>query len=430
LKKFDIPAEKFDASFREKMRAGMKRILMFQHASGGWGWFKNDKGDPFMTAKAVHGLGECQRLGYEVDAEALRRGRERLLAMAKEEKDLNRLAYAVYVLGEGFERLLEAPDDLSPYAQALLVLTLHTLERPEAAGIARKLAARVQEDHWETKDWYYKWDNVSIETTAYAIRALAAVDPKHALLPKATEWLLRQRKGNRWRSTKDTAEAITSLLEVASLGNVANAVERGGKGEKYPVLARKIGVTLDGKTRREILVNLNNPLESVFEAHFDAAGPGGHDLAFTGVDDSSGFEFDVEVSMRVFESAAKPVSQQVAVKVEYDRPLEELRVGDEVNVTATVSAQIPSDYVMVLSPIPAGCEVVRGSGEGTFSEFEARYEKAIFFLRSLDDKPQKLRYKMRCGFAGKFTVQPPWAGLMYNEDLFGAGRMMAASVAP
>src|SRR5205807_191398 len=99
-----------------------------------------------------------------------------------------------------------------------------------------------------------KWEDVTIETTAYAIQAVAAVEPRHPMIPKATEWLLSKRTGNRWHSTKDTAAAIATLLQVAGLGGAAEAV---GDHESKPIaesLLKKIGITLNGRDRREILV--------------------------------------------------------------------------------------------------------------------------------------------------------------------------------
>jgi uncharacterized protein YfaS (alpha-2-macroglobulin family) len=74
--------------------------------------------------------------------------------------------------------------------------------------------------------------------------------------------------------------------------------------------------------------------------------------------------------------------------------------------------------------------VIRGSGTGEFARFEDRYDKAIFFLRSLGSEPVRLQFKMRCSFAGRYAVLPAWAGLMYNEGLYGAGEARSASILP
>jgi hypothetical protein len=431
LRQLGISTDKFNASYESLMRAGTDRLMALQRPSGGWGWFDNDDEDPFMTACAVHGLSECARLGFRVDAVALKRGRDRLAAMARGEKDLNRLAYMTYVSGEEIDRLLTASGKLSSYAQALLALALKKAGRPEAAEAARTLAAGVKEDHWETSDWYYKWDNVSIETTAYAIQALVAIDPKNPLIPKAAGWLLSQRQGNRWRSTKDTATAIVALLRVTDLEILAGAVGGEPAKKEGPEFLKKILVRLGTGRPQEIVVDLNNPLKSRFEAHFPAVGMGPQGISFEKGDALSDFKFDAELALQVMdEGPAAAVPAGLSVGVEYDRPLESLNLGDEVTATLTVSSPQPADYVMALSPVPAGTEIIRGSGEGDFARFEERYEKAIFFLRSLDQAPRKLRYRMRCSFAGKFTVLPAWAGLMYNEEIYGTGGGTSALIAP
>lgn len=430
LKKLGVPTEKFNADFAAMMRAGLERLAALQHANGSWGWYDHDPDDAFMTACAVHGLSECDRLGFKVDAVMLKRGRDALRAIAKDETDWNRLAYEAFVLGEEVDRLLEHRIELSAYAKALLALTLHRRGRPEAPDVVRELTASVQGDHWVTPNWYYKWDDVSIETTAFAIQAFAAVDPHHPLIGKARNWLLNQRNGNQWRSTKDTAVAIATLIQINDLGMLAGAVGVERKEERKEKLYKRIGVTLNGGDQREILIDVVNPTNSRFEAYFDHVQAGSNQLDFQKLDEQSDFHFDLELTERRFERRAVAETRGVEVKVEYDRPLEALKLGDEAVATVTVAAPAEADYVMVQSPIPAGCEVVPGSGTGPFARFEDRYEKALFFVRSLTGPPVKLTYRMRCSFAGRFTVLPAWAGLMYNEDLYGVTAPLVARIVP
>jgi uncharacterized protein YfaS (alpha-2-macroglobulin family) len=411
------------------MRVGLERLLALQRPEGGWAWFDQGGEDPDMTAIVLHGLSECDRLGYKVDQVSLKRGRERLRAFAKAEADLNRLAYQAYILGEEVERLITRRDELSSYAQALLTLTLHRMGRAEASVIAKSLIASVKEDHWETPNWHHQWDSVSIETTAYALQALVAVEPAHPLIPVGREWLLSQRRGNRWRSTKDTAVAIATLLRITSLDRLGAAVGEQAKADAREFV-RRVGVSLNGGDRREILVDLNNPTRSTFEVAFSAFRAGSNTLQFQALDEQSDFKFDVDVTQRILEPRTCAASQGVEVAVAYDRPLDGLRLGDEVVATVKLKAATAVDYVMLQSPIPAGCQVIRGSGTGTFARFEDRYEKALFFLSSLGTGEVTLTYRMRCAVAGRFTVLPAWAGLMYNEDLFGTTAPSTATIRP
>jgi alpha-2-macroglobulin len=428
LKSLNIPTEKFNASFEDMMRVGRERLLSLQRPEGGFAWFDRGAEDPLMTAIVLHGLQECDRLGWKVDQVSLKRGRDRLRAFAKAETDLNQLAYQAYVLGEDFDRLLAQKGQLSSYAQALLALALHRAGRPEAAEVGRALAASARIDHWESSNERRPWENLSIETTAYALQALVAVDPKHRLIPVGREWLLSQRIGNRWRSTKDTAVAISALLKITSLDRLGAAVANDGRNAGREAFLKRIGVSLNGGEPREILVDLNNPTRSTFEVPFGQVRVGSNTLQFQALDAQSDFQFDVEVTQRVFQPRTDAVSQGVDVKVTYDKPLESLRLGDEVTATLVVKAASPVEYVMVQSPIPAGCEVIRGSGAGTFARFEDRYEKALFFLSALGEEEVRLTYRMRSSIAGRFTVLPAWAGLMYDEDRFGTSAPATAVI--
>ena len=54
----------------------------------------------------------------------------------------------------------------------------------------------------------------SFETTAYALKALANLDPKSDLLPRAARWLMEHRSdGYYWDSTEQTATAIYGLID-------------------------------------------------------------------------------------------------------------------------------------------------------------------------------------------------------------------------
>ena len=126
----------------------------------------------FMTGIAVRGLSECARLGYPVDAVALRRGRERLRAIAKEDSVDDRRAYAAYALGEPDEALIARFDELSVWAQALLVLSFPPEQEARAVALARKLVPRAEGGRWTSTGWTRRED-LSVEATCYAIQALA-----------------------------------------------------------------------------------------------------------------------------------------------------------------------------------------------------------------------------------------------------------------
>jgi hypothetical protein len=432
LKRLKIPTESFSAELPAMVRAGLERLDQLQREDGGWGWFDNDSGDPFMTACAVGGLSEAKQQGFAVDDVRLRRGATRLCEMAKTETDLNRLAFECYALSRltpcsELDRLVAAKGKLTPYALATGALALHRAARAsDAADFVKALTAAAKDGHWVTDNWYYKWEDVAIETTAFAVLALLEIDPKNGQIAPAVAWMVGQQADGRWKSTKDTAVAVHAILAhtVATGGELdplAQAIEG-----KRPELLKKVVVRVNGEAR-EILIDINNLLGSRFQAHF----PGstlkqGRNEIDVECPDQTGMEIECVVRVVAPLPSATP---KIAIAIKTDRALEALHVGDEVEVTVTVTPSEPLDYVMISSPVAAGCEVIRGSGVGDCARFEGRFEEALFYVRALQE-PMIFKYKVRSLFAGSFTIREPSAAVMYDESQGGRGRLSQAVVKP
>src|SRR4030095_6527681 len=106
----------------------------------------------------------------------------------------------------------------SPLLKAMLALTLHRAGR---AGDAKLVfdsvmdSAKTTEDEgtfWAPEDRAWLWYNDTIETHAFALRALSELAPKDARRHGLVQWLLLNKKLNHWSSTRGTAEVIYSLV--------------------------------------------------------------------------------------------------------------------------------------------------------------------------------------------------------------------------
>jgi hypothetical protein len=153
-----------------------------------------------------------------------------------------------------FEDLWAARDRLSSFSQALLLLAARDLGRADrvpvlarnlensarrgasfslrasapcaggetgadpAAGQTRTDTPSPSPPAPETASWgkpsgYFHWSDGAVESTAFALRALLAADPKHPLAAPAMTWLVRNRRGTRWTNTRDTALAVLGLTD-------------------------------------------------------------------------------------------------------------------------------------------------------------------------------------------------------------------------
>ena len=62
-----------DASLDKMIQAGVKRLLDFQNKDGGWGFWRGDPTDPFLTAYAVWALSlEASLRGVNIPFQAIR----------------------------------------------------------------------------------------------------------------------------------------------------------------------------------------------------------------------------------------------------------------------------------------------------------------------------------------------------------------------
>ena len=184
----------------KKIAAGLERLYMFQHEDGGWGWWQTDETHPFMTAYVVAGLAQAKEAGYPIDEQRLKQGRESLLQADQGKSPRPRGHSRLHGLRPGLERrrgpraggrtLYPAREKFSAHGQALMALLLMQLKDPraqefvkllEAARKVRRPFVSWKSERQEMLD--FSSDN-SFETTAYALKALANLDPKSDLLPR------------------------------------------------------------------------------------------------------------------------------------------------------------------------------------------------------------------------------------------------------
>lgn len=238
--------------------AGLKRLYDFQHGDGGWGWWKEGDSDHWMTAYVVWGLSLARDAGVDIKTDVLQRGVRYLdehLVEEEENPDMQAWmlhAYSVYILPhKNNKRLLgkftakaetnlwNRRDQLNAYTRALFALAEHNLDNPERAKIlVENLENGVIRDerpdtsilisgvppglnsssstvlgtaHWGEDGIYWRWSDGGVEATAFALRALLAIDPTNALVEPVSNWLIKNRRGAQWNSTRDTAIAVLAL---------------------------------------------------------------------------------------------------------------------------------------------------------------------------------------------------------------------------
>ena len=217
---------------------GLQRLVGRQNDDGGWGWWSTPSlagniSDPYITAYVLFGLSRARAAGIFVDEVVIQQAVNFLLAtlpspeMLPEPWQLDRMAFQLFALSQagsgsfaGVGMLYKSRDQLSPWSQAFLALTLETISPgdPRIREIYSELEATAIRSatgiHWEGHAARANMET-PVFTTAVVIYALAQHDPASPTIPDSVRFLMASRAADgAWASTYETAWTIMSLTEV------------------------------------------------------------------------------------------------------------------------------------------------------------------------------------------------------------------------
>ncbi|HEX8652494.1 MAG TPA: alpha-2-macroglobulin family protein, partial [Pyrinomonadaceae bacterium] len=438
----------------EKVQRGLDRLYAYQHGDGGWGWWKNDKSDPFMTAYVVDGLTIARGANYAIDEKRLGRGRDQLKQMLDanrdgegQELDLETRAYMIYALemSGGADEvytngLFNKRGSLQPYGRALLALTLKHRSDGRAAEVAGEIERSAKTNDvqafWESSrqaHYGYKENNTT-EASALSLKALSQIMPESKLLSKAASWLVSSRRfGDRWDSTKDTAFAIyglTDYLRVSKELQPDYTVEIYVNGQQVlsrrmtasdvaagqPFLIQRQAAEVAGNNEVRVVKRGRGALYLSSNLDYYTAG----DVAAKGSDLLKITREYLRLRVTEEEETGEPAKWAI-------EPLKgDVRSGDLLVVKLRLQGA-QGAYLMIEDPIPAGCEQIeRASGinlnysEGKwtdwYSEREFRDQKTAIFLNVFDGDAT-FQYAMRVQVPGQFRIPPAHAELMYQPSV-------------
>ncbi|MCH7814544.1 MAG: hypothetical protein IID40_11060, partial [Planctomycetes bacterium] len=472
-----------DAVMDDMIRAGVERLAELQNGDGGWGWWGGGPSNPYMTAYVVYGLAEAAVADVPFDRAMLDRGvaflRQRVGGTASASRyawgqdDDNVRTWMLYALACADSKLLATDevrpvldriyadrDGLTDYSRAMLMIALHRAGQGErVAVLTENLYNTVRlDDELDTASWgqsrgYLYWYDNGLEATAMVLRALLAADPDHVYVPRAVNWLVRNRRGSRWFSTKDTAFAVYALADYLTASGELQA-------------DMTIEVNIDGHIERSFVVTPENAL--TFEATIIVAPrnlqPGLHTVEltrtgrgnlyygvyldyFTRQDpiEPAGHEIhitrkyvrlvpkEVIKTRQVYRAGQNQLVEETYPALDYDRVEirqgEAIASGDLIEVQLTIEAKNNFEYLIFEDPKPAGCEPtelhsghrwgrepqgLKSQGRLPYDNIELRDQKTAFFASFLPQGTHQLNYRLRCETPGTFHALPARAEAMYS----------------
>jgi uncharacterized protein YfaS (alpha-2-macroglobulin family) len=491
------PPEKDLTRLNDMTRVGLERLYDFQHSDGGWGWWKTGDSDPWMTAYVVWGLALAREAGTEVRPTVVRRGAEFLdkhLIKMEEQPDLQSWmlhALAVQKAADGesglsrfqeaaFDNLWEKRDSLNAYTRALFALAAHHLGNSrEARLLIENLENGVIRDdrpdqsvlvpasgrttnaggmgtaHWGEDGVFRRWSDGGVEATAFALRALLAIDPENALVEPVMNWLVRNRRGAQWSNTRDTAIVVLALSDYLRISGELEA-------------QMDFQVFVNGKSIAAKRIHGTDMFTapSRFEVDTKLIKDGTNEIRITRNDDGAVY-FAVEAKFFTLEEPIPAAGNEIFVKRQYfklvgrptllkgyvyDRiPLgdgERVESGDRVDAVITIEAKNHYEYLVFEDLKPAGFEAVQirsgqslrarelkrsalertssivdrqpsldrtGRSRGVHQELRDR--QVALFIDKLPEGIWELQYTLRAEVPGTFHALPVLGHAMYVPEI-------------
>ena len=415
----NLGAKKDLAKLTEMTDAGLKRLYDFQHGDGGWGWWKEGQSDRWMTAYVVWGLTLAKQSGVAIKANTIERGAAFLdKTLVEEELNFDMQAFMLHSLSvqradakqaglspfqtKAFDNLWKNREALNAYTRALFALAAHSFGKAdEAKTLVANLENGVKRDdrpdlsvlvqpgtpnpkpetavqgtaHWGEDGIYWRWSDGGVEATAFALRALLAIDPANKLIEPVTNWLLKGRRGAQWSNTRDTAITVLALndylrvtkelspeLEYEVTVNGTSIAKRKVSGAE--VFAAPSRFAVDAKLIKDGANDIRIKRKGEGPVYFAA------EAKFFSLEEpipASGNE--IFVKREYFKLVGRPTLLKGLV---YDKvPLldgESVKSGERIETVLTIEAKNNYEYLLFEDLKPAGFEAVAvRSGESLYA---------------------------------------------------------------
>jgi uncharacterized protein YfaS (alpha-2-macroglobulin family) len=464
-------------------KESLARLYDFQHADGGWGWWKEGDSDHFMTAYVIWGMTLAHQAKIDIKLDALDRAVSYLdKELVEKETSYDAQAWMLHALAvhhrmqnraevgkfqaAAFTNVWNNRDRLNAYTRALLALSAHNYGFSEQAktliaNLENGVKLDLQPDtsivqrgaqtsdpsvmgtaHWGEDGVYWRWSDGGVEATAFALRALLAIDPQNKLVEPVTNWLIKNRRGAQWSNTRDTSIVVLTLNDFLRVS-----------GEVQPVVGYELLVNGTSVVTKQITAADALSAPSKFSVSRELLRDGENEITIVRKNGSGPLYFSAQAEFFSLEEPLKPAGNEIFVKRQYfklvnhptllkgivsERVLlkdgETVKSGDRIEVVLTVEAKNNYEYLLFEDLKPAGLEAVqlRSGGNSYIRELrsgggltgrarwvyqELRDRKVALFVDQLPEGIWQISYEMRAEVPGAFHALPVLGHAMYVPEI-------------
>ena len=444
-------------ALQKKIERGVTKLEGFQRTDGSFGWWRGSEGDLYMTSLVLLGLSKIKEMGIKGVDILISKAAKYLRREITRTRLMDVMAFGLYALSEaGFhhESLLRTLTsniqsmDALPLSFTILALANHGMAE-EVGKAADQLMVEMEKGpdgaFFPDPDPYGRRN--SIEATAFALIALLRASPRYPESDEILRWLVVQKTGQYWVSTKTTGLVILALSEYLKTK----------KGE-IPLEDQTIALSLNGEKTSEFQIKrteylkgkvqvVSIPSSSLIHGLNVLDIKGEHDLyyalrvkSFLESDRITPASYRCEMPLskklysitRVHDSRGNPRILSRAFE-----PDEKLQVGDEIRIEIRFTPDRDYEYFILEDGLPSGFEVVDFEKDTglrwwePYAQKERRDDKVVFFFNRLQ-KGREITtdYILRSELNGEFHLPPARLFGMYQPTVYthsGSQRLRVGS---
>ncbi len=415
--------------FNDVYAMAISKLETYRHADGGWGWWRDDDSNPYLTCLVVEGLELLNSCHVYADThdEWIKGGvqwlktamtnlqkemsrpdlvKDRWL-LAEYRTDMTRMLYTIGLLEKlppvETQWILKQYQQLPPEGLAYLTLALRSKGDVDNAnrvyqrliGLANVTEQYMDWDHTRAmlkrlnvagvSDYSYRFTGV--ETTALALRAVLAMEPENSHRIEAIkQWLLLQHDESGWENTKTTAEVFLVLLQ-----------EELQARKKWPT-----NFTTEASLEQQLLANYTFSPDNSYQPEqmldiplartpktLTLTKKGTGRLYYTGLltcfrtlkpgDQiaDKGMPHGLRLSRKFFRVVPSAMKSDGSIHFRTESLNDgRVKAGETILMKVYVDAPVSVPYVMLEAPLPSGAEVVDSNDEEAYAGEESGEESS------------------------------------------------------